>query len=128
MNFMPCTYQAQNGQGFLAQKGGDGRVPLDNRRRQLLEQRTRSADLVLGIRPEHLHVHPHPTPVTLWQGTAYAMEPLGPKTVVHVQVGRDIIQVIASPDYRPRVSEPQWIAFDLEFMHIFDGSSHSIIR
>jgi len=128
MNFMPCTYQAENGEGFLAQKSGDGRVAVDDRRRQLLDQRSGSADLILGIRPEHLHVYPQPTPATLWQGTAYAMEPLGPKTVVHVQVGRDIIQIIAPPDYRPRVGEPQWIAFDLEYMHIFDGSSHHVIR
>lgn len=128
MNFVPCTYQVENGQGFLAQKGGDGRVPVDDRRRQLLERRTSGTDLILGIRPEHMHVYPQPAPATLWRGIAYAMEPLGPKTVVHVQVGRDMMQVIAPADYRPRVSEPQWLAFDLEYMHIFDDSTNDVIR
>jgi multiple sugar transport system ATP-binding protein len=128
MNFVPCTYQVENGQGFLAQTDGDGRVPVDARRRRLLEQQAGSSELVLGIRPEHLHVYPQATPVTLWRGTAYAMEPLGPKTIVHVQVGRDIIQVIAPPDYRPHVGEAQWVAFDLEYLHIFNGKSHEVIR
>jgi multiple sugar transport system ATP-binding protein len=128
MNFLPCTYQVENGQGFLAHKGGDGRVPLDNKRCRLLEGRTNGSGLILGIRPEHMHVYPQPTPDALWQGTVYAMEPLGPKTIAHVQVGDDIMQVIAAPDYRPHVGEPQWIAFDLEYMHIFDGSSREVIR
>lgn len=128
MNFVPCAYQVENGQNFLIQKGGDGRVPVDSRRSQLLAQHIGSLDLILGIRPEHLSVHPRPASTALWQGIAYAMEPLGPKTVVHVQVGRDILQVIAPADYRPRVGEPQWIAFDLEYMHIFDSSSQDVIR
>jgi ABC-type sugar transport system ATPase subunit len=128
MNFLPCTYQTENGQSFLAQKEGDGRVPVDNRRRQLLNQRTGGAELILGIRPEHMHVYPQPTPATLWQGRVYAIEPLGSKTIVHMHVGRDLIQVIAPADYRPRLGEPQWVALDLEFMHIFDGSSQEVIR
>jgi multiple sugar transport system ATP-binding protein len=128
MNFVRCAYKVENGHGFLAQKGGDGRVPLDSRRRQLLDQHTGSTDLILGIRPEHLHVHPQPTPATLWKGTAYGVEPLGPKTVVHVQVGQDVVQVIAPADHRPSVGEPHWVAFDLEYMHIFDGSSHEVVR
>jgi ABC-type sugar transport system ATPase subunit len=128
MNFVPCTYRAENGQSYLAQKSGDGCVPVDDRRRQLLDGRTASPDLILGIRPEHLHVYPQATPATLWQGVAYALEPLGSKTVVHVQVGRDIVQVIAPPNYRPRISDPQWLACDLEYLHIFDSSSHKAIR
>lgn len=128
MNFLPCSYQTENGQGFLAQKEGGGRVPVDNRRRQLLNQRTGSPNLILGIRPEHMHVYPQASPTTLWQGSVYAIEPLGPKTIVHLHVGRDLIQVIAPADYRPRLGEPQWVAVDLEFMHIFDGSSQDVIR
>jgi multiple sugar transport system ATP-binding protein len=128
MNFVPCTFQSENGQGFLVQKGGDRRVSLDDRRCQLLNQRSGNPDLVLGIRPEHLHVYPERTPTSLWHGTAYAMEPLGPKTVVHVQVDQNVMQVIAPADYRPRVGELQWIAFDLDYMHIFDAGTHEVIR
>ena len=49
-------------------------------------------------------------------------------SLFHVQVGQDVLQVIASADSRPRVSEPQWIAFDLDYMHIFDASTHEVIR
>ncbi len=128
MNFISCTYQVENGQGCLVQKNGEGHVPVENRRRQLLERRSGNPNLLLGIRPEHLHVYPNATPTTLWRGVTYAIEPLGPKTIVHVHVGRDLIQVIAPPDYRPRIGEPQWVAFDLDFMHIFDDSSQDVIR
>ncbi len=128
MNFLPCAYHTENGQSFLAQKEGEGRVPVDDKRRRLLDQRNGGPELILGIRPEHMHVYPEPSPDTLWQGSTYAVEPLGPKTIVHVQVGQDLIQVVAPANYRPRVGESQWVALDLDFMHIFDGSSQDVIR
>jgi multiple sugar transport system ATP-binding protein len=127
MNFMPCAYRAEGGQAFLVQKTGGIRVPLDERRRQMLDRRGGDGNLILGIRPEHMHVQPAPTPGSIWQGVVYAIEPLGSKTIGHVQVGTEVMQVIAAPDYRPHVGETQWIALDLDYMHIFDGDSKDAI-
>jgi len=128
MNLLPCSYQAENGQGFLALKNDGARVPLDDRRRRLLGERNGGQDLILGIRPEHLHVYPEPTPETLWQGMGYALEPLGPKSIVHVQLGDEVIQVVASATYRTCVGFQQWLSLDLDFLHIFDGETEEVIR
>ena len=128
MNLLPCSYRVENGQGFLALKNDGARVPLDDRRRQLLEERNGGRDLILGIRPEHLHVYPEATPETLWQGMGYALEPLGSKSIVHVQLGNDVIRVVAPATYRTCVGFQQWLSLDLDFLHIFDGETEEVIR
>jgi ABC-type sugar transport system ATPase subunit len=128
MNFVPCVCRVEGGQAYLAQRDGAARLPLDAPRRRLLEQQKNDNELILGIRPEHLHVHAQPVAGALWQGTAYAIEPLGPKTITHVQVGKDVVQVIAPADYRPAIGATQWLSFDLEYLHVFDSQTKNVIR
>jgi multiple sugar transport system ATP-binding protein len=128
MNFVNCRYEVDAGQAYLVPTNGADRVPVTGRRRQLLESRKGENKLILGIRPEHMHVQPPAAGRGQWQGAAYAIEPLGPKTIVHVRVGQDVVQVIAPPDYRPDIGEQQSISLDLDFMHVFDGDSRDVIR
>ena len=65
---------------------------------------------------------------SLWEGEAYAIEPLGPKTVVHIKLGEDMLQAIAPSGYRPRVGERQYISVDPARMHVFDGKTRAVIR
>ena len=128
MNFVDCAYEVENGQGFLQQKRGGLRMPVDARRRRLLEDRTGSNNLIVGIRPEHMKVYHQPAPNALWQGVAYAIEPLGPLTIAHTEVGGDRVQVKAPGGYRARPGDPQWVAVDLDYIHIFDGDTKLVIR
>ncbi|HEX9118805.1 MAG TPA: ABC transporter ATP-binding protein [Anaerolineae bacterium] len=129
MNFIACRLVVEGGQAWLVQKSGTARVALDDRRRQLLSANPGSEDLILGIRPEHMHVHAQsPGGEAAWQGTVYAIEPLGPKTIVHIRVGSDVVQVIAAPSYRPRVGDPHWVVLNPAFMHVFAGDSKQVIR
>jgi multiple sugar transport system ATP-binding protein len=128
MNFIECSYEVENGQGFLSQKKGGLRMPLDAKRRRLLEDRTGPNHLILGIRPEHMKIYREPAPNALWQGTAYAIEPLGPITIAHTEVGGDRVQVKAPGGYRARPGDPQWVALDLEYSHVFDGETKLVIR
>jgi multiple sugar transport system ATP-binding protein len=94
----------------------------------LLEERNGDSDLILGIRPEHLHVSPEPTQDVLWQGMGYALEPLGPKSIVHVKLGADVIQVVAPATYRTCVGTQQWMSLDQDYLHIFDSKTGEAIR
>jgi hypothetical protein len=38
------------------------------------------------------------------------------------------VQVKASGGYRTRPGDPQWVALDLEYIHIFDGETKLVIR
>ena len=128
MNLLSCHYRVEDGQGFLDMEQEGFRVPLSDYQRQLLDRRNGDRSLVLGIRPEHLHVYPEPKPDTLWQGMGYALEPLGPKSIVHVQFGDDVLQVVAPATYRTCVGFPQWLSLDLEYLQIFDAETQEAIR
>ena len=128
MNFINCRYQAENGRGFLVQKAGGAKTLVDDQRRRLLEAQTNSDDLVLGIRPEHLKVGCQEADQNCWEASVYAIEPLGPKTVIHLKVEEDLIQVIAPSGYRPHVGERQYIGLAPGRMHIFAGKTKAVIR
>ena len=128
MNFINCVYRAENGQALLVQKAGGATVPVDNQRRQLLESSANADQLVLGIRPEHMTLTAARTADSLWAGSVYAIEPLGPKTIVHLKVGDDLMQAIGPASYRPRVGETQHIGLDLARTHVFDGKTRAVIR
>ena len=128
MNFIKCTYQAEDGQGILIQKAGGQRTPVDDKRRRLLDASPNADDLIFGIRPEHMALTPQPTADSVWQGTVYVVEPLGPKTVIHLKVGDDMVEAIAPAMYRPRVGETQYIGLDLPGTHVFDAQTKNVIR
>jgi len=128
MDFINCAYASENGQGYLTQKAGGARTPVDDARRRLLEASTNADNLVLGVRPEHMTLSGAKTAGSLWEGTVYAIEPLGPKTVVHLKLGDDRVQVIGPASYRPRVGEQQFVAVDLARTHVFDGKTRVAIR
>jgi multiple sugar transport system ATP-binding protein len=128
MNLLECTYQVEDGQGYLVLSHGNARVPLGDRRRQMLEARNGDGNLILGIRPEHLHVYAEPATDAVWKGIGYALEPLGPKSIVHVQLGDDVIQIVAPVTYRTCVDSEQWVALDKDYLHIFDGKTKEVIQ
>lgn len=128
MNFFDCKFQVHNGAGLLMHHAG-GRVPLDDQRCRLLHQiPENTGTFILGIRPEYLRLHAQPPNNSLWHGKVYIVEPLGSKTVVHVQLGQDIIQAITPADYRPTVGAPQWLELNPDHIHIFSKSTGQAIR
>ena len=128
MNFINCAYQAEDGQALLVQKAGGATAPVDSKRRQLLEGSANADQLVLGIRPEHMTLTAERTAESLWEGSVYAIEPLGPKTIVHLKVRDDLVQAVCPAAYRPRIGETQYIGLDLARTHVFDGKSRAVIR
>ncbi len=129
MNFIDCGYQVEDGQGYLMQLHGTARIAVDEKRRQLLEKRSDNEHLILGIRPEHMTIHPETDRPDLLQATTHFIEPLGPKTVIHLQLGdTDIIRVIAPPYYRATLEEPQWVEIHHRYVHIFDAQTGEVIR
>jgi ABC-type sugar transport system ATPase subunit len=71
---------------------------------------------------------PTRTADSFWEGSVYAIEPLGPKTIIHLKVRDDLMQAVGPAAYRPRVGESQFIGLDLARTHVFDGKSRAVIR
>ncbi len=130
MNFVECGYQVNDGQGFLAQKNGGTLIPVTQRQQQLLEQLQYAQDLILGIRPEHMKIHAQPEQSDFFRVTVHFVEPLGPKTIVHLKLGEgdDVVKVIASASYRANEAETQWLELNQAYIRIFDGRSGLVIR
>jgi multiple sugar transport system ATP-binding protein len=129
MNFVACSFQVEDGRGYAVQKQGGARVAVDDRRRQLLESHSDRSDVILGVRPEHMKVHARPERPEFLRSTVHFVEPLGPKTVVHLRLGGpDVIKVIAPAAYRMATATPQWVQINPDFVHIFDAKTGVVIR
>jgi multiple sugar transport system ATP-binding protein len=129
MNFIPCYFRSEDGRGYLVQRHGDARVLLDDQRRQLLERHPGNQDLIWGARPEHLTLHAQPSHPEYLRAMVRFLEPLGPKTVVHLELGeKDTIKVIAHPSYREPAGTVQWIEINPKYLHVFDAKTGFAVR
>ncbi|HKJ56892.1 MAG TPA: ABC transporter ATP-binding protein [Nitriliruptoraceae bacterium] len=81
----------------------------------------------LGVRPEDLALTTDSTDATL-VGAVYAVEPLGDRCLVDVEVGQDLVRVKAAPDADPAVGEPVRLAVDVDRVHVFDSESGLAVR
>jgi multiple sugar transport system ATP-binding protein len=122
MNFIDCRLERQGQQFELVSEGLRLAAPAS--KRTALETQGQ-ADVVVGIRPEHITVRSHS------EGGAHSLsgviadvEPLGSHTYLNLMLGpqRLIAEVPPSSAFRPhdRIA----IHFDAERMHVFRRGSH----
>jgi ABC-type sugar transport system ATPase subunit len=84
-----------------------------------------SAEVTVGVRPEHLRVVEHPSASSFGAGV-YAVEPLGSETLLRVRVGEHELVVRTHDDGAPlhRVGDTVHVEFDPARLHYFgpDGN------
>ena len=112
MNMLPGR---ANGQGVQLASGGT--LPL------VLAGGAR--DVVVGIRPDDLHAV---TEAPLLEGRVTVQEPLGPETLIYVEVGDT--EVIAKADGRspPEVGRTVRLGARTDDVHVFDGGTGAALR
>jgi multiple sugar transport system ATP-binding protein len=81
-----------------------------------------SRPLLLGLRAEDLSLERRDEAASL-SGALYAIEPLGDRTLVDVQVGEAVVKVKARPSAAGAPGEPLAVAVDLERAHLFDADT-----
>ena len=77
----------------------------------------RSEDLSLEVRDESASL----------AGKVYAVEPLGDRTLVDVEIGDQRIVIKAAPTTSFKVGEEIRAAVDLDRVHLFDADTESAI-
>jgi multiple sugar transport system ATP-binding protein len=82
--------------------------------------------LLLGVRAEDLSLERGDERATV-DGELYALEPLGDRTLVDVDVGGTVIKVRARPSVTGRRGEPLQVAVDLDRAHLFDAETGDAI-
>jgi multiple sugar transport system ATP-binding protein len=114
MNLMPC----QAADGRLA---GDGwSLPMPG----IAAEPGRP--LTLGVRPEDLSLDRRDASASL-PATVYAVEPLGDRTLVDVEVGSHRLRVKASPRAAYDAGQAVQIAVDLDRAHLFDAETEAAL-
>jgi multiple sugar transport system ATP-binding protein len=81
---------------------------------------------LLGVRAEDLSLDVRDESVSL-DGKVYAVEPLGDRTLVDVEIGGQRIVIKADPSARYGVGEPIRAAVDLTRVHLFDAETESAV-
>jgi ABC-type sugar transport system ATPase subunit len=82
--------------------------------------------LLLGLRAEDLSLERRDEHATLG-GRLYALEPLGDRTLVDVDLGGTVIKVKARPSVTGRPGESLRVAVDLDRAHLFDAETGDAI-
>jgi multiple sugar transport system ATP-binding protein len=113
MNLLSCKANGRlEGQGWSLPNPGFG---IQGDRPALFG--VRSEDLSLDVREESASL----------DGTVYAVEPLGDRTLVDVSVGESRIVIKAPPTTSFEVGEKIRAAVDLDRVHLFDADTESAI-
>src|SRR4051812_25217476 len=81
---------------------------------------------MLGVRSEDLSLDVRDEAVSL-DGTVYAVEPLGDRTLVDIEIGGQRVIVKAAPTTSYKIGEKVRAAVDLERVHLFDAGTESAI-
>jgi multiple sugar transport system ATP-binding protein len=116
MNLLPCRPEG----GELV---GDHGWTLPRPRWALGES---GRPLLLGLRAEDLSLEHRDESASL-AGALYAVEPLGDRTLVDVDVGGALVKVKARPGAGGAQGAPLQVAVDLDRAHLFDAETGDAI-
>jgi multiple sugar transport system ATP-binding protein len=126
MNLIAGRCQVEAGVGCLIARDGM-RIRLDDASLDTIA-RAGADEVVIGMRPEHLHLHAGSAddPLTM-QATVYAVEPLGAKTVLHCETGALHLQVLIKSNAQVRIGEQRTLRIAPERVYLFDAASERAI-
>jgi multiple sugar transport system ATP-binding protein len=110
MNMLPCRIE----EGSLV--GDAWSMPLPQ------WARPQRRPLLLGIRPEDLSLDADAVGPAL-SGRVYAVEPLGDRSLVDVEIGEHVIKVRARPTASFDLGQQLTAVVDLERVHLFDAET-----
>jgi multiple sugar transport system ATP-binding protein len=83
------------------------------------------AEVVVGIRPEHLHQQPPADrgPTTELKVPVELVEPVGDEVVVHGKLGEDPLVFKLDPHHAPEAGSTVPVHVQLGALHLFDGKT-----
>ena len=84
------------------------------------------AKALLGVRSEDLSLDVRNESAAL-DGTVYAVEPLGDRTLVDIEIGGQRVIVKAAPTTSFKIGDPVRASVDLDRVHLFDARSEAAI-
>lgn len=117
MNFFDVSAEEIDGKIRLISEGFTLELPEDMS--QALRQNLKEAELILGIRPEHIRLYKERRPGT-FEIEVYVTEPLGSETVVDFMIGGSVYKIRYPEEIDLKPGDKAYIEFELNRIHIFD--------
>ena len=108
---------------FLDGRAGlaDGRPVVEIGGRPVaLPQTVAPGPVLVGIRPEHISVSLQPG-VDGIAARVVVLEPLGPQTLLTVEVDRQVVKVSVAPEFRADPDTPIWLRLDPARIRLMDA-------
>jgi len=75
---------------------------------------------VMGIRPQDIRVYRGSEKKGLIKGVLDVVEPLGDTVIFDFNIGKYLVKVVVSPDFKAEVGEELWLELSPNKFHIFD--------
>jgi len=117
MNFIDGEIGGRNGKAMLFTSNFSIELPEDVITKWTDQKIGRKVKV--GIRPMHISIDKEKTEDYLAAGEVYIVESTGEFTIVTVKMGKELIQVIVSPDFKVKRGERVWLKFLKERIHLF---------
>ncbi len=126
MNLLPCRLIAEAGAlcfGFgeagRLDAGGDGAM-------QHRARAAAGAEVIFGVRPEDLEIAPPDGPGGL-KGVVSFVEPVGPRTIVHLKLAEQTVKVAKEKRYKVSIGAAVRVTAPMAKCHLFDAASGEAI-
>jgi multiple sugar transport system ATP-binding protein len=116
MNFFNATFdKVGNTVNF-----GDQEYSINNKIKEKVASRSKSSDVILGIRPEHIKITPEPHD-NAFEVTVSVVEFLGAETMVTIEFPDGIgAMATAKGYYEAEMGDKAYVSWPNELTHIFD--------
>jgi ABC-type sugar transport system ATPase subunit len=124
MNVLPAQLVSENGELWVGLDGG--RIPVASQDQNVLRTSGLGGDILLGVRPPDIQCTPDQVDGAL-AGTVYTTEHLGRTTLVTVEVGERLIEVVSDSLDDAAVDMPIWLSFEGGRLYIFDETTSGLV-
>ena len=123
MNFIEGSIKEENGEYYF--ESGGLKLKLSKDLGELVA--SKSTDVVLGIRPEHIRVITSGEVDNAIDATVYVIEPLGRDLVINVKVDNTLLKILSTPGLKLEPGQKVKLVFPEEKIHFFDKYTEKAI-
>jgi len=124
MNFIDVTLKEIK-EGYVLD-AGEFQVKLPKELAEIIVKKTKSTELILGIRPEDIIVSKEPVE-DAFVAEIYVVEPLGSHTIVNIKIGDRIIKSEHLGEFIASPGDKVYVKFKIDKIHVFDKNTEETI-
>ncbi|MEM2902254.1 MAG: ABC transporter ATP-binding protein [Candidatus Bathyarchaeia archaeon] len=93
----------------------------------LMKKGLKSNEVILGVRPEHIHISKKRRNDSIVGAKVYVIEPTKPEMIVDLKLGEKILKALAPSTESYSLDEEVWLSFDRDKIHIIDKKTQEVV-